>query len=133
MGFPGQTIPFTSPTFPRGSVDVSLGAGFLRACGAPYGDGDFQRLALCIEPLGGAIHGAGHGFRPDRSSTRPWFAAAASAVYQRRILGPLTWGLRAQIAAPLLRQSFTVETAGIAFTPAPIGGALDIEVRVSIW
>jgi hypothetical protein len=128
LALPGQTI-----TFAPGEVTLSLTSGFLRGCGALVGDGDSLRLSLCVEPSAGAIRGVGQGYRIDRTLSVPWAAAGASAAFQQRIVGPLSWGARAGLVIPLLKQSFVVDNVGTAFTPAPAGGALDVGLRVSIW
>lgn len=141
LALPGQTIPFASARFPLGEVDVSLVTGFLRACGTIYGNGDAERLALCAAPVIGSIRGEGHNYVPERSTADLWVAAAASALYQRRIAGPFSLGSRATLFVPFTRQVFTVENLGrldrtpstAAFTSAPVGVALDLELRVSIW
>lgn len=124
----GQTVPYAP-----GQVTLSTNAGFVRGCGRIVGDGESLRLALCVEPLAGVIQGAGQGYRVDRTTSLPWAAAGSSAVFQQRIFGALSWGARAWLVIPLLKQSFLVDNLGTAFTPAPAGGALDVGLRVSIW
>jgi hypothetical protein len=128
LSLPGQSVDFGA-----GQVNLSLTAGFIRGCGTVLGDGDALRFALCLEPFGGTIRGEGQGYTPNRSSTLAWAAAGASALFQQRIWGPFAWGARAQLLIPLLKESFFVDNVGAAFTPAPVGGALDAELRVSIW
>ena len=136
LALPGQTIDY-SP----GKVTLSLTSGVLRGCVAPVTLGgsvfthedESIRFALCVDALAGAISGRGVGYASDRSSTLPWAAAGASAVFTQRLTGPLSWGARAWLVIPLLRQSFLVDNLGAAFSPSPVGGALDVGLRVSIW
>ena len=128
FALPGQTIAYAP-----GQVTMALTTGFLRACGTLVGDGESLRLALCVEPFGGAVRGVGQGYRVDRTLSLSWAAAGTSAGFHQRIAGPLSWSARASLLIPLLKQSFLVDNVGTAFTPAPVGGALDLGLRVSIW
>lgn len=136
LALPGQTI-----DYPPGNVTLSLTSGVLRGCVAPVTIGgslgtnedESIRLALCLDALAGAVHGLGTGYKADRSASLPWAAGGASAVFTQRITGPLSWGVRAWLVIPLLRQSFFVDKLGTAFTPSSVGGALDVGLRVSIW
>jgi hypothetical protein len=60
-------------------------------------------------------------------------AGGAGALFHQRIWGPIAYGIRAEVLIPFVRQSFFVDNVGVAFNPAPVGGALDAELRVSIW
>src|SRR5262249_17487200 len=106
---PGQTI-----TYPPGQVSVSLTTGIFRGCVAPVSMGGWQmigedesiRFSLCLDTLAGALRGVGQGYKPDRTSSLPWAAAGASALFTQRIWGPLSWGSRAWLVIPLVKQSF---------------------------
>ncbi|MFT3773665.1 MAG: hypothetical protein QM820_50465 [Minicystis sp.] len=133
----GQTI-----DYPPGQVTVSLTAGLLRGCVAPVsiggssaggGEDEAIRFALCFDMLAGAIRGVGQGFKTDRTTTLPWAAVGPSALFAQRIWGPLSWGARAMLVIPVLKQSFFVDNLGTAFAPSSLGGALDVGLRVSIW
>jgi hypothetical protein len=131
-------LPSRTVSFPPGQVAISLTAGFLRGCGAIVSRGgagvdETLRLSLCLEPIVGAIQGAGQGYKVDRAASLPWAAASASALFAQRIWGPLGWGARTALVIPLLKQPFFVDNLGTAFTPSSVGVALDIGLRVSIW
>jgi hypothetical protein len=137
FALPGQSIDYAP-----GQVKVSLVTGLLRACVAPVsiggstlagGEDESIRFALCVDGLAGAIRGVGQGYPIDRTTTLPWASAGPSALFAQRIWGPLSWGARAALLIPLLKQSFFVDNLGTAFAPASVGGALDIGLRVSIW
>lgn len=137
FALPGQTI-----DFPPGQVTISLVTGLLRGCVAPVsiggstlagGEDESIRFALCVDTMAGAIRGVGQGFSPDRTLSLPWASAGTSALFAQRIWGPLSWGARAWLVIPFLKQSFFVDNLGTAFAPASVGGALDIGLRVSIW
>lgn len=128
LALPSQTVVF-SP----GQTTLSLTLAFLRGCVGLAGNGDAVRLALCVEPFGGALHAAGSGYNPNRSVTEPWIAAGVSTLFQQRIAGPLAWGLRAQFLVPLHNVSLHVDNHPALFSPAPVGGTVNAEVRLSIW
>jgi hypothetical protein len=137
LALPGQTI-----NYPPGQVNISLTTGLLRGCVAPVtiggsqmiGEDESIRFALCLDTLAGVQRGVGQGFQVDRTSTLPWASMGASALFTQRIWGPLSWGSRAWLLIPLLKQSFFVDNlAGSAFSPSSVGGALDVGLRVSIW
>jgi hypothetical protein len=128
LALPGQSFAFAP-----GQVHLDLSAGFVRGCGAILADGDALRLALCAAPYAGVVRGVGSGFVTNRSASLGWAAAGASLLFDQRIWGPIGWGARAELVIPLLKTSFLIENAGEAFTPAPVGGAFDVELRLTIW
>jgi hypothetical protein len=125
---PGQSFPYAT-----GQISLDLTAGLLRGCASVTGDDDPIRFAACLEGFGGSVRGSGQGFTVDATSTRPWAGVGTSAVFQQKIWGPLSWGARAGLVIPLLKAAFEVQNGGMAFTAAPVGGAWDAELRVSIW
>lgn len=127
MVLPGVTYAWSS-----GQVKLDMTTGMIRACGIVAGD-DPMRFVLCVEPMAGALHGSGQGFPVDRTTTLPWGAVSASALFQQKIYGALSWGARASLVVPLVKASFSVDNVGTAFSAAPIGGAWNAELRVSIW
>jgi hypothetical protein len=110
---------------------LELTAGLVRACGIVAGD-EPMRFVLCAEPMVGSLHGEGLGFPVNKVANLVWAAVGTSALFQQRIWGPLSWGARAGLVIPLTRNSFTVDS-GTVFTPAPVAGAWNAELRVSIW
>jgi hypothetical protein len=128
LALPGQTYAYMA-----GQVHLDLASGFVRGCGAILADGDALRLALCAAPYAGAVRGVGSGFLSNRSASQAWAAAGASLLFDQHIWGPIGWGARAELVIPLLKTSFSVENVGEAFTPAAVGGALDAELRLTIW
>jgi len=116
-----------------GQVGLSLMAGVLRGCASVTSEDNPIRLAACIEPYAGTLRGSGQGFPANFTSTLPWAAVGMSGQFEQQIWGPLSWGARAGLVIPLLRDSFMVNNVGTAFTAAPIGGAWDAQLRVSIW
>lgn len=127
LALPSQTI-----VYEGGTVNLSLTTGLLRLCATPFGDAA-RRVALCAEPYAGMIRGFGQGYRVDRTSSRPWAALGASALFTQRLVGPLSLGVRGWLVIPVQKQSFLVDNVGTAFAPAPVGGALSVGIRVSIW
>jgi hypothetical protein len=137
LALPSQTI-----SYAPGQVTLSLTTGVLHGCAAPVSIGGSQfaggedeaiRFALCIDGVGGSIRGAGQGYKTDSTSSLPWASAGASALFVQRLWGPLSWGARAWLLFPLVKQSFVVDNGGTAFAPSSVGGALDLGLRVSIW
>jgi hypothetical protein len=133
--YPGRVKGTDGTTTPL--VEVSLAAGLLRACAGPPAFAGGGRLSGCFGPVLGAIHGAGLGFPSDKTVTVPWFAAEAGALYVQPLVGRLALAARGSLFVPLVRQSFTVTDVDqgnpVAFSPAPVGGALDAELRLTIW
>lgn len=119
--------------FGPGQVSLSLNAGLVRGCATVVGDADALRLALCLAPFAGAVRGAGDGYTVNRVTTHAWAAAGVSALFTQKIVGPLSWGARAELLIPLLKSQFSVDNVGTAFSASPVGGALDAQLRVTIW
>jgi hypothetical protein len=124
---PGQTL--TAGSGAQVSLDLML--GLIRGC-ATVADRETLRLALCVTPYAGAIHGETKGLPNNQSSTTPWIGAGTSFFFEQKIWGPLAWGARAELMIPLDKWQFNVDN-GTLFSPAPAGGAWDAELRVSIW
>jgi hypothetical protein len=134
FGLGGLWIPTQSIDYPPGQVDVWLLAGALRQCAVPVGTVDSTRLTLCgLFPTLGAVHGQGRGYNPDRTVTRPWFAAGAIGRLDGPISGALGWALGAAILVPLGREQFEVKGVGIAYEPWPAGAALTAGLRAILW
>ncbi len=125
---PGQTF-----NWEMGQLQLDLTAGLVRACTALTSEENPIRFAACLEPFGGTLRGSGRGFPTDWTSSLPWVALGTSALFEQHLWGPVSWGARAGLVIPLLKASFVVDNAGTAFTPAPVGGEWDAQLRVSIW
>jgi hypothetical protein len=128
LALPGQTFDYAP-----GQVHLDLAAGFVRGCGAVVSNGDALRLALCAAPYAGVFRGVGSGYPNPRSASQPWAAVGASLLFDQRIWGPIGWGARAEMVIPLQKPSFLVQDVGEAFSPPAVGGALDAELRLTIW
>ncbi len=117
-----------------GQVSLNLTAGVVRGCGSLTSVENPIRLAACVETYAGTMRGSGQYFPANFTSSLPWAAVGTSALFEQPIWGPLSWGARAGLVIPLLRASFMVDHAGEpAFAAAPVGGAWDAQLRVSIW
>jgi hypothetical protein len=127
LALPGQSYGYQG-----GQVSLDMTVGVLRGCGIVAGD-EPLRFVLCLEPMAGAVRGNGTGFVTDKSTTLPWGALATSALFQQKIWGRLSWGARSELIIPLVKTSFVLDNVGTAFAAAPVGGAWNIELRVSIW
>jgi hypothetical protein len=125
-------LPSQSYAYSGGQVSLNMTTGFLRACGIVAGD-DPLRFVVCLDPMAGSVHGTGTGFGADRTSILPWASLGTSAFFQQKIWGRLYWGARTELIVPLVKTSFVVDNVGTAFSAAPVGGAWNIELRVSIW
>jgi hypothetical protein len=125
---PGQSF---APPMGGGQVNLELIAGMVRGC-ATAADKESLRLGVCIETYAGEMEGSGVGFATNQSSVLPWVAAGTSVLFEQRIWGPLSWGARAGLVFPLLKASFSADNM-TAFSPAPVAGTWDAELRVSIW
>jgi hypothetical protein len=127
LALPGQSFAFQG-----GQVSLDMTAGILRGCGIVAGD-EPLRFVLCLDPMAGTVRGNGTGFSSNRSATLPWASLATSALFQQRIWGRLSWGARSELVIPLVKTSFLSDNGATAFAAAPVGGAWNIELRVSIW
>jgi hypothetical protein len=147
LAFPTQTIAFpyavkrplgdTTPTSAQ-SVALTVAAGLARGCaGAPV-TARGTRVGACAGLLAGALLGQGRGFVVDKRSTDPWIAAEGSVLVEQ----PLVWRIvlvsRASLLVPIVRRTLEVSdvldpSRSTAFAPSPVGGALDLGLRLSIW
>ncbi len=128
--------PARSIDFPPGAVDVSLGAGTVRACAAAIGGaGDGPSISACVEPSIGALRGTGTGYASDASGTRLWASVGLGLVGRGPILGPLGWFAHAAgfaLVGP--REQFDVRgVPGIAYDPSPAGVSAGAGLRLSIY
>lgn len=145
--FPTQTVPFpyavkrpaddTTPTSAQ-SVDLSLATGLLRGCVTFPLAAAGPRLGGCLGLLAGALHAQGQGFFVDKSSTDPWVAAEGAALFEHRLVWRLSLVTRAALLVPLARRALQVNDVldparSTAFSPSPVGAALDLGLRLSIW
>jgi hypothetical protein len=112
--------------FGEGSVDLSLGYGYVRGCANVLPSSRVQ-LEACLEPMLGGLRGAGNDY--DEIHTEWVFWSAAAALVQT--YGPVTesifWSVRARVLAPLARHSFAVvqgNQSEPAFELSPIAGTL---------
>ena len=103
-----------------GVNDLNLISGLVRGCGAAA-DKESLRLAVCLETYAGAIQGT-------NIAPIPWVATGTGVLFEQRIWGPMSWGARAGLEFPLVRG----DNGGV-FSPPPVAGAWDAELRVSIW
>jgi hypothetical protein len=149
MAFAAQTfpLPFAVPGAELGKPQVAvwLTVGLLRGCvmvpvftplaseeRAPA-TRDQTRAGGCLGLLAGAIHGEASDLPKRSPATDPWVAGEASGIVEQRLFWRFSLVTRAALLIPLVRRAFVVEQVGTAFTPAPLGVALNTELRLSIW
>ncbi len=134
VGLAALWLPSRSITYAGGGVGVSLEALLAELCAPVFGRDDAARVALCAVPGVGRLGGHGRGFAVgNRDAYRPWYALGASIEAQGPIVGRLGWMLGAVALAPLVREEFSIDRAGVAYTPSLAGGALHGGVSVSIF
>ena len=126
LALPGQSFSYSG-----GQVNLDLTAGMIRACAILAGD-EPLRFVLCLDPMAGSMRGSG------RVRDQPELQLALGLGGHQRplpaeIWGRLSWGARSELVIPLLKDSLMVNNLGTAFTAAPVGGAWNVELRVSIW
>jgi hypothetical protein len=141
LGAGALWIPTRTIDFAPGRVEVYLVTGFLRACVDVLGAGgasdrarlaDSARLALCLLPAAGAIHGAGFDYVTTDSATKPWFGVGVGALVEGPIWKRLGWAARINVMIPVTRESFLVDGQA-AFKPSLVGVAASIGPKLSIW
>lgn len=124
----GVWVPPSSTSLPPGTVDTSLGAGYVDLCFGIPRDGPVK---LCASPHGGVIHGSGHGFTTDGSVTRPWFAAGLAASFDGRLVGILGWRARVEALWSLTRERLAIAGVGVAYEPSPAAIVLAVGPTLS--
>jgi hypothetical protein len=119
-------LPPLATAYGPGTVDTSLFALDLRACGALSASA--WRPELCAGVAGGALHGRGHGYAIALSNDQTWLAGLVSA--DARV--PIAWGMyvmgRAELLASTRRHSFVVEGLGSAVSTPLLGASLSAGV-----
>lgn len=110
----GFWTPQTDHPYGVGKVEVTFGMGFLSGCYQLIGNERF-RLSPCAMVAGGLLRGAGQGYTPDRSASRPWFGAGGMAAGQWYIGSGISVVLWTGGLAAVKRESFSVDGEGSAF------------------
>lgn len=115
-----------------GSGSLDLTAGLLRACATAV-EREALRLALCLMSFAGSVrlHSMGLPAGGSSTTTVPWAAAGTGALFEQRIWGPFSWGVRADLVIPFVKSAFTMTS--FDYNPAPAAGMWDVEFRVAIW
>ncbi len=115
-----------------GEIDLSLSYGYLQACARALGGTDSLRIDWCAAPLIGRFGASGKGYLENSSQQSAWFAVTLGPQVTFPISGAWSWVLAGQGVAPLVRQSFAVQSAGVrsnAFRSASVAGLISVGVR----
>ncbi|MES1172879.1 MAG: hypothetical protein ABUL62_01030 [Myxococcales bacterium] len=115
-----------------GEIELGLSYAYLAACARAWGDPESARIDWCAAPLLGSFAGSGKGYRETHAERSAWFALSLGPEVVFPVSRHLSWLVSAQGIAPLVSQSFTVQSGGArsnAFRSAAVGGALSLGVR----
>jgi hypothetical protein len=115
-----------------GEIELSLSYAYLSACARAWGDPGGARMDWCAAPLLGSFTGTGKHYLETHSERSAWFALSLGPEVVFPVSRYLSWLVTAQGVAPLVQQSFTVQSAGArsnAFRSAAVGGLLSLGVR----
>ncbi len=124
-------FPDTKPVG-EGEIDLNLSYGYLEACARAWGAPEGLRVDWCTEPLIGRFSASGKGYVKNYAYQGAWFALAVGPRVTFPISGSWGWELSGQGVAPLVRQGFDVQSAGVhgnAFRSASVGGLISVGVR----
>jgi hypothetical protein len=109
-----------------GSIDVSLGFGYVRGC-ANLLPRSRTMLEACVEPMFGGLRGSGNDYQRTYAEWIFWSAAAALVQAYGPIGDSMHWSLRARVLTPFARHGFSVVENGgpeQAFELSAVAGTL---------
>jgi hypothetical protein len=115
-----------------GQIELGLSYAYFAACTRAWGDPETARVDWCAGPLLGSFAGSGSGYLENHSKRSAWFALSLGPQVVFPVSRHLSWLVTAQGIAPLVQQSFVVQSAGArssAFRSAAVGGLLSLGVR----
>jgi hypothetical protein len=122
----------TEPLAP-GAVDVRWTGGLVRPCVRALEVGPVRALG-CGALMVAALSGEAHGYAiVDGSAYRPYYAAGAGVIGVARVGSRLRLSLEASLLAPLVRESFSIRGAGVAFETPRAGGWFGASMGMQIW
>jgi hypothetical protein len=132
IGVIGAWLPSSEIALATGSAEISYFGGGIEGCGHRSLTRSFD-AALCARAEAGVMHGEAKGFTTNESHDRPLFAAALLLRGALGIAGPFGAYVEGGVRAPLHRERFAIESAGILYDPPPIaalaGAGLFLTIR----
>jgi len=124
-------FPDTKPTR-GGEIELGLSYAYFAACARAWGEPESAHLDWCAAPLVGSFAGSGKGYLQTHTERSLWFALSLGPEVVFPVGHYLSWVVTAEGVAPLVQQSFTVQSAGAldnAYRSAAVGGLLSLGVR----
>jgi hypothetical protein len=125
-------LPQDNP-LPPGAVRASLIAGEGAICRALFRLALGLRTSACADLQIGALRGEGRGFPSTTSAVLTWIAAGARLDVEGASLEPFVWGVQGSLLAPLQRQTFSIESLGIAYESSAVVGTVAVRAGVRLW
>jgi hypothetical protein len=116
-----------------GGVRVSLLAGEIAMCRALFRLALVLRTNACADLQIGSLRGEGYGVASTTSAALLWIAAGARLELEGASLGPVVWGLQGSLSAPVRRQTFSIESIGIAYDSSAVVGTVALRAAVRLW
>jgi hypothetical protein len=120
-------------SLPPGGVEVSLIAGELALCRALWRVTLVVRANVCADAQFGSLRGAGYGFPMTTASALPWIAVGGRLELEGASLSPFVWGFYGSLLAPTRRQTFSIESLGIAYDSSAVVGTIALRAGVVLW
>jgi hypothetical protein len=116
-----------------GAVDVRWSGGLVRPCLQVLDVGPVRAFG-CGALMVAALRGEASGYRiVDGAAYRPYYAAGAGALGVTELGSGLRLSLEASVLAPLVRESFSIRNAGVAFETPRAGGWFGASLGAQIW
>jgi hypothetical protein len=122
IGVTGLALAPETRTFEKGTVEVGLLGGGLEGCGRAATASGVIAGALCARGEMFRLSGAASGFARNEEHARPLAALGLALRGKVRIAPP--FGAFAEIAAsaPLARERFAIDGAGVVYEPPIVAG-----------
>jgi hypothetical protein len=115
-----------------GGVSVGLLRGQVLLC-HDLARGRRAELGGCAGGSAGWLYGHGHGYPVSADAGFAWAAGSAALRVGGGFGGRFVWGIEAGLLAPLVRHTFSVENAGVAYRSSALAGVAQLQVGARLW
>jgi hypothetical protein len=129
----GDYVPPRALALGAGTVDVSLLAALVGACGLLDDPARAVHVSLCAVAGGGRLRGVASGFPTSDAATLSWLAAGGSVRFEGVVARRWLLTAGAIVEAPLHKYTFSVTNVGTAYRSAAVTAMLHLGIGVEIW